>query len=165
MGEPFLGELRLMSFDFPPRGWAFADGSTMSIAQNQALFSLFGTMYGGNGQTTFQLPDLRGRTPIHRSNAWTQGQVGGEEFHTVTVNELPNHTHPLVVSSSAGDTPVATGHLLANLDNAYRAPGDLTSLNGASITARGGSQPHENRPPSLTLNWCVALSGIFPSQS
>ena len=160
-----MGELRLMSFDFPPRGWAFADGAPLAIAQNQALFSLFGTMYGGNGQTVFNLPDLRGRTPIHRDVGWTQGTTGGEEFHTLTSAELPQHTHTLAVSTSAGDTPVATGHVLAEFDNGYRAPGDLTSLHSATITTRGGSQPHENRPPSLTLNWCVALSGVFPSQT
>jgi len=165
MGTPFLGELRLMSFNFPPKGWALANGQAMSIAQNQALFSLFGTMYGGNGQTTFQLPDLRGRTPIHRSDSWPQGRAGGEEIHTVTLSELPAHSHPLVVSTRAGDTPIPAGHVLAGLDNVYRAPGDLTALTSATITTRGGSQPHENRPPSLTLNWCVALSGVFPSQT
>lgn len=165
MGEPFLGELRLMSFGFAPRGWALANGATLPIAQNQALYALFGVMYGGNGQTTFNLPDLRGRTPIHRSAGWIQGRSGGEESHVVTINELPAHAHPLVVSTSAGDTAVATGHLLAGLDNGYRAPGNLTTLHDATIATRGGSQPHENRPPSLTLNWCVAMSGVFPSQT
>jgi microcystin-dependent protein len=165
MGTPFLGELRLMSFNFPPKGWAFADGQMLPIAQNQALFSLFGTMYGGNGQTYFQLPDLRGRTPIHRSVTWTQGRPGGEEFHTLTVNELPAHSHPLVVSTRAGDTPLPAGHVLASLDNGYRAAGDLTTLNAATVTPRGSGQPHENRPPSLALNWCVSLSGAFPSQN
>lgn len=164
MGTPYLGELRLMSFGFPPRGWAHADGTTMSIAQNQALFSLFGTMYGGNGQTTFALPDLRGRTPIHIGAGWVQGEFGGEEFHTVTLNELPQHAHALVVARGAGTTAVPTGNVLANLDNGYRPPdGAVTALRSETITTRGGSQAHENRPPSLTLNWCVALSGVFPS--
>ncbi len=166
MGQPFLGELRLMSFGFPPRGWAFADGTTMSIAQNQALFSLFGTMYGGNGQTTFALPDMRGRTPIHRGGDWVQGQMSGEEFHTVTINELPQHAHPLVVAGAAGTTAVPTGNVLADLDNGYRpAGGTITSLRSETIATRGGGQAHENRPPSLTVNWCVALSGVFPSQT
>jgi microcystin-dependent protein len=161
--EPFLGELKLMSFNFPPKGWTQCNGQFLPINQNQALFALLGTMYGGNGQTTFALPDLRGRVPIHVGNNWSQGTALGEEFHTVTLNELPRHNHGLSARAGAGnqDTPGR----LAGVSNGYADPADLTSLHPASISQLGGSQAHENRPPSLVLQWCIALIGIFPSHN
>jgi len=161
MATPFLGELRLMSFDFAPKGWAACDGSTLPINQNQALYALLGTMYGGNGQTTFQLPDLRGRTPVHVGDGLLQGQRVGEEFHTVTLNELPEHVHMLRVSTADADQSVPS--VLAGSANLYREATGLTSLHPATVAPIGGGQPHENRQPYLALNWCIALQGIFPS--
>lgn len=166
MAEPYLGELRLMSFNFPPKGWALCNGQTMAINQNQALFSLLGTMYGGNGQTTFQLPDLRGRVPVHVGNGWIQGQVAGEEAHTLTNYELPLHTHTLQASSADADAVVPTGSVLAAANNGFApASQNRTSLVPETVSATGGSQAHENRPPFLTLSWCIALIGIFPSRN
>jgi microcystin-dependent protein len=162
MPEPFLGELRLMSFNFPPDGWAPCNGQQLPINQNQALFALLGTMYGGNGQTTFALPDLRGRAPIHRVSVPTQGSWYGAEAHTVSVNELPAHTHTLRAHTGAGNQAVPG--TLAGIPNGYADATDLTTLHPASVTGVGGSQPHNNLPPSLVLEWCIALVGIFPSQ-
>lgn len=160
---PFLGELRLMSFNFPPKGWAECNGQTLGIAQNQALFSLLGTMYGGNGSTTFQLPDLRGRAQIHRGAGYTQGQILGQETHTLTMSEMPAHNHFLQASSANADQPVPS--ILASANNLYASFANLTTLHPSSIANQGGSQAHENRHPFLTLNWCIALIGIFPSQN
>lgn len=160
---PFIGELRLMSFDFPPRGWARCDGSFLPIAQNQPLFALLGTTYGGNGQTTFALPDLRGRTPIHCSEDVTHGQQLGTEFHTLTAVELPPHTHFLHGSAAAADQ--TTPGVLASGANLYRDGSPTTALHPQTVSGRGGSQPHENRQPLLVLNWCIAIAGLFPSQT
>ena len=162
MASPFLAELRLMSFNFAPKGWAECNGQLLPINQNQALFSLLGTMYGGDGQTNFALPDLRTRVPIHRrENSFQQGGRHGTDSHTLTQSELPEHTHPLLASSATGDQPVPK--ILASVDNAYRSASDLTAIHAATIANTGGSQAHENRPPLLTLNWCIALQGVFPS--
>src|SRR3954471_600337 len=158
MAEPFLGELRLMSFNFAPKGWAQCSGQFLPINQNQALFSLLGTMYGGNGQTTFALPDLRGRAPFHLGNGFTQGERAGEEFHTINSSELASHTHFVGASLSNGDK--ADIGILAGLSDAYSGSPN-TNLSPAMITNAGGSQPHENRQPLLVLNWCIALQGIF----
>lgn len=161
--EPFLGELRLMSFTFPPKNWAPCNGQFLPINQNQPLFALLGTMYGGNGQTTFALPDLRGRAPVHVGASYQQGTAVGREFHTVTLGELPAHTHALSARAGAGEQEAPA--LLAGVANGYAAPSDLTTLDPGSITQVGGGLPHENRPPSLVLHWCIALTGIFPSRS
>lgn len=169
MAEPFLAELRLMSFVFPPAGWALCNGQLLPINTNQALFALLGTTYGGNGQTNFALPDLRGRVPIHRGAGWVEGQRFGEEFHTLTHSELPTHTHALTASALAGNSR-APG-MLAAAPNAYRpAPsspsnGDFTTIHPDTVATVGGSQAHENRPPHLVLSWCIAIQGIFPSQT
>src|SRR3954470_5181527 len=163
MGTPFLGQLMPVSFSFAPKGWALCDGQLMPINQNQALFSLLGTQYGGNGQTTFALPDLRGRTPIHVGPGLVQGQSLGEEFHTLTQSEMPTHAHTLMASASEADQPVP--NILAAADNLYHAPTALTSLRAGTLSNVGGSQPHENRQPFLVLNWCIALQGIFPSRN
>ncbi len=160
---PFLGELRLMSFNFAPKNWAQCNGQLLPINQNQALFSLLGTQYGGNGQTNFALPDMRGRSPIHRGGSFTQGQAFGQEAHTVTINELPQHNHAARGSTKTGDQP-SIG-LLAGANNLYGPPADLVSIHPGTISNVGGSQAHENRPPSLVLMWCIALTGIFPSQN
>jgi microcystin-dependent protein len=174
MGTPYIAELKLISFNFPPKGWVFCDGQILQINQNQALFSLLGTTYGGNGQTTFQLPNLQGRIPIHFGNGLIQGQVGGEESHTLTISEVPAHTHPLTATSDNADSTKPTGHKLAATVSPPTGPtltiyensgNNLVPMAPASIPNRGGSQPHENRQPYLVLNWIIALQGIFPSRN
>jgi microcystin-dependent protein len=166
MAEPFLSEIRIMSFNFPPKGWALCDGQTLPINQNQALFSLLGTTYGGNGQTTFGLPDLRGRVPMHMGSSFSLGERAGEEAHTITIQEMAQHVHfAQGTSTSTGTTAVPTGAVFAGANNVYTSAANLTSLLPASISSIGGSQPHENRQPFLVLNFCIALQGIFPSQT
>jgi microcystin-dependent protein len=162
MADPFLGELKLMSFSFPPKGWAMCNGQFMAINQNQALFSLLGTTYGGNGQTTFALPDLRGRVPLHRGDL-TQGQVLGTETHTLNLSQMPAHTHNVRASSQNGNQ--ADPKILAGASNAYTGPSNLTPIAPGTVSNVGGSQAHENRQPYLVLNWCIALQGIFPSRT
>jgi microcystin-dependent protein len=161
--EPFLGELRLMSFDFPPKSWALCNGQTLQIAQNQALFALLGTTYGGNGQTTFGLPDLQGRTAMHFGNGFTQGERAGQESHTLTAPEMPAHTHIVTASKANGNQ--ADPKILASFSEGYSGFNGPTTLNPATISNAGGSQPHENRQPYLVLSWCIALQGIFPSRN
>jgi len=166
MSDPFLSEIRLFSFNFPPKGWALCNGQLLPINQNQALFSLLGTTYGGNGQTTFALPDLRGRVPIHQGNGFTLGQRGGEEAHTLTVSELPTHTHTLNASTTAAngiDNP--TGRVLGGANDLYHTPASLTTMNGGTVATTGGSQPHPNMQPYGVLNFGIALVGIFPSHN
>ncbi|MDX6512152.1 MAG: hypothetical protein QOE36_1656 [Gaiellaceae bacterium] len=167
MGTPFMGELRVMSFNFAPKGWAQCNGQVLPINQNQALFSLLGTTYGGDGRVNFALPDLRGRTPIHVGNGFTQGERAGEEAHTLIQAEMPAHTHQLKASGANADTPVPVGSLLGHSNNTYTTPvaQSTTTLRPDSVANVGGSQPHENRNPFLTLNWCIALQGIFPSRN
>jgi microcystin-dependent protein len=166
VSEPFLGEIKIISWNFPPKGWAFCNGQLLPINQNQALFSILGTTYGGNGQTTFALPDFRGRGPIHVGDGHVLGEKGGQEAHTVTMSELPAHTHAVSASTTAlGNTnAVANAFPATDPINAYRSSAN-TTLAALAITTVGGSQPHENRQPFLALNFIVALQGIFPSQN
>lgn len=164
MAEPFLSEIRIMSFVFAPKGWALANGQLLPINQNQALFSLLGTTFGGDGRVNFALPDLRGRTPIHVGSGHTLGERGGEQAHTLSIAELPEHTHVANASSQAGNEVVPTGAVLASpLNLSYTGPSSLTSLNASSVANTGGSQAHLNMQPFLTLSFCIALQGIFPS--
>jgi microcystin-dependent protein len=163
MAEPFMGELRLMSFNFAPKGWAECNGQLLPINQNQALYSLLGTMYGGDGRVNFGLPDLRGRVPIHLSSSYNQGQKLGEEFHTLTTSEMPAHNHLIQASSQEGNQ--AAPVILAGSENTYRSADQLTIIHPATLQKTGGSQAHENRPPFTVLNWCVALQGLFPSRN
>ena len=165
MSEPFLSEIRIFSFGYAPRSWAMCNGQLLPINQNQALFSLLGTTYGGNGQTTFALPDLRGCVPIHMGQGHTLGEKAGQSAHTINQSEMPQHLHFFNGLSDNGDTPIAAADLLASANNLYGPPQSLTTLLPATITNVGGSQPHENRQPYLTLNFCIALQGIFPSQN
>jgi microcystin-dependent protein len=167
MSDFFLSEIRIMSFNFPPRGWALCNGQLLPINQNQALFSLLGTTYGGDGRVNFALPDLRGRTPIHEGSGHSLGERAGESAHTLAIGELPAHTHAAKASSSDGNNVVPTGNVLASsLNQSYRAPDQaLTSLHPATIASVGGSQPHDNTQPYLTLSFCIALQGVFPSQN
>ena len=168
MSEPFLSEIKIVSFGFAPKGWALCNGQLLPINQNQALFSLLGTTYGGDGRVNFGLPNLQGMTPISMGNGFTLGQLGGEQAHTLSISEIPSHNH-LVNASSA-----TTGGT-ANPANAYLGGGtgvydggqnlSLTSLSPSEVTIVGGSQPHQNMQPFLALNFCIALQGIFPSQT
>jgi microcystin-dependent protein len=167
MSEPFLGEIRIMSFNFAPKGWAMCNGQFLPINQNQALFSLLGTTYGGNGQTTFALPDLRSDVPIHMGQGFTQGQKGGEQAHTLTMQEMTQHIHLGQVRTVNATTGNPANNFLAGVPTfAYRNNlSNLTTLLPASVTNYGGSQPHNNMMPYLTLTFCIALQGIFPSQN
>lgn len=164
MAEPFLSEIRLMSFNFAPRGWALCNGQLLPINQNQALFSLLGTTFGGDGRVNFGLPDLRGRTPIHVGSSHTLGERGGEQAHTLSIAELPTHQHLLAVSTtSTGGTATPNGNVLGGANNAYHSPQNVTALQAGSVTNMGGSQAHLNMQPFLTINFSIALQGIFPS--
>jgi microcystin-dependent protein len=169
MAEPFLSEIRLFTYSQVPTGdgWAQCNGQLLPIAQNQALFSLLGTTFGGDGRVNFALPDLRARVPIHVGSGHTLGERGGEQAHTVSIAELPQHAHVMQATSATGDTPAPSGALLADSPSQlYAAPGTsggLTTLSPTSVTSIGGSQAHLNMQPFLTLNFGIALIGIFPS--
>jgi len=163
MSEPFLSEIRIMSFVFAPKGWALCNGQLLPINQNQALFSLLGTTFGGDGRVNFALPDLRGRTPIHVGSSHTLGERGGEQAHTLSIAELPTHTHVLQGSGTNAATNSPNGAVLANSTGVYHAATSLISLSPTSVTNTGGSQAHLNMEPFLTLSFCIALQGIFPS--
>jgi microcystin-dependent protein len=168
MAEPFLSEIRMMSFNFPPKGWATCDGQLLPINQNQALFSLLGTTYGGDGRVNFGLPDLRGRVPTHTGGmGHILGEVGGEQNHALLINEIPAHAHQVTASSDAGATPLPGGNFLANSSPNlfYGALQNLTSLRATTVSNVGGSLPHQNMQPYLTINFSIALQGIFPSQN
>ena len=164
MAEPFLSEIRLFSFSFAPKGWALCNGQLLPINQNQALFSLLGTTFGGDGRVNFALPDLRARVPIHVGSGHTLGERGGEQAHTLSIAELPTHTHAAHASSASANTPLPPGKLLgATLNEIYTAPNDLTALHPGTVANTGGSQAHLNMQPFLTISFCIALQGIFPS--
>ena len=163
MAEPFLSEIRIMSFEFAPKGWALCNGQLLPINQNQALFSLLGTTFGGDGRVNFALPDLRGRTPIHVGSGHTLGERGGEQSHTLSIAEIPTHTHVLQASGSNAATNSASGAVLGNATAVYHAPTSLTALSPSSVANAGGSQAHLNMQPFLALSFCIALQGIFPS--
>jgi microcystin-dependent protein len=173
MGSPFIGEIRLFAGDFAPNGWSFCNGALLAIAENTTLFNLIGTTYGGNGQSTFALPDLRGRVPIHmgtspQGNSFTQGQLAGTESETVTLSQLPSHHHSLQASRSASTSPSPSNNVFAQ-----GPPGGIqvyTDDNTVAATAipvsqTGGSQPHENRQPLLVVSFIISLFGIYPSQN
>ena len=167
MAEPFLSEIRIMSFGFPPKGWALCDGQLLPINQNQGLFSLLGTTYGGDGRVNFGLPDLRSRTPIHVGAGHTLGERGGEPAHTLSISEIPTHTH---VASAVNTPPTASGPSTRMLSqssgsNLFGTNTNLQAMNPASIGNVGGSQAHLNMQPFLVINFSIALQGIFPSQN
>ena len=165
MAEPFLSEIRIMSFVFAPKGWALCNGQLLPINQNQALFSLLGTTYGGDGRVNFALPDLRARTPIHMGSH-TLGERGGEPAHTLTIPEMPVHVHPIVGSSADANGVLPANSLFAKSpQQVYGPPANFTALNAGTVTSTGGSQAHVNMQPYLTLNFSIALQGIFPSQT
>lgn len=167
MGTPFLGEIKIIAWNFPPKGWAFCNGQFLPINQNQALFSLLGTMYGGNGQTTFALPDFRGRIPIHIGGGYIQGQAGGEAVHTLTQSEMPTHNHFISGSSSPSGSfnPEDNMWGVPTTVNPYSQTNPNVAMNPALIPPVGGSQPHNNMSPYIVLNFIVALIGAFPSRN
>jgi len=164
MSQPFIGEVKIVSFNFPPKGWTFCNGQLLPINQNQALFSILGTTYGGDGRVTFGLPNLQGRSPVHVGDGIILGELGGETAHTLNISELPAHNHVPVGSSSAPTSPSATGNLWSQSLNLYNSTAN-TAMNPACILPTVGSQPHENMSPYLVLNFIIALQGIFPSQN
>src|SRR2546429_2825420 len=165
MSEPFLAEIKIMSFNFAPKGWAQCNGQLLPINQNQALFSLLGTTYGGDGRVTFGLPDLRGNVPIHMGDGHTLGEVGGSTSVTINQQTMAQHVHLLQGSSTNGDVAFANNTVLAPALNLYGPPSSLTTLDPASVSNIGGSQAHNHMMPYLVLNFCIALQGIFPSQN
>lgn len=173
MSEPFLAEVRIVGFNFAPRGWAFCDGQILPINQNQSLYSLLGTTYGGDGRTSFALPEFRGRTPIHkgRSNGGpvhALGQKSGEETHTLAVSEMPQHTHMLSASSSNASSEDPTNQSWAkSTERIYAAStaASATAMSSSLIANSGGGQAHENMQPYLAMNFCIALQGLFPSRN
>lgn len=173
MGQPFLSEIRIVAFNFPPKGWAFCNGQILAINQNQPLFSLMGTTYGGNGIQTFALPNLQGHAPLMYGNAtsgsYVLGEVGGEINHTLLTTEIPQHIHTMQGSNTAGTTGTPTNAALAQpssaIGNAYGPATSLTTMAPQAIANTGGSQPHSNQQPYLVLSFVIALAGIFPSRA
>jgi microcystin-dependent protein len=166
VSDPFLGEIKIMSFNFAPRGWALCNGQILQISQNQALFSLLGTTYGGDGKTTFGLPNLQGRTPNHVGNGFALGGADGEQNHTLALSESPSHTHVAYASTSAADSPIAAQNYLGATDRFYGPLGPhLTAIQPSTVGSAGGGQPHNNMQPYLVLNFCIAIVGIFPTQN
>jgi microcystin-dependent protein len=167
MAEPFLGEVKIISWNFPQKGWAFCNGQLLPINQNQALFAILGTTYGGNGQTTFALPNLQGRVPVHVGNGIALGELGGEVTHTLNISEMPAHTHVPVGSNNTATDPSPAGNLWDTDSNKPYSPSPTANsgMSPACVLPAGGSQPHENMSPYLVLNFVIALQGIFPTHS
>jgi len=167
MAQPYVGEIRMFGGNFAPAGWMFCDGQLLPISENETLFQLIGTTYGGDGQSTFALPDLRGRIPLHQGNGFTLADSGGAETITLTVSQIPAHSHAAMASTAAASSPDPAGNVPAKVTTAavfaYGTDNPLTSLNAAAIGAVGGSQPHENFQPYLCVNFIISLFGIFPS--
>jgi microcystin-dependent protein len=167
MAQPYIGEIRMFGGNFAPAGWMFCEGQTLPISEYETLFNLIGTTYGGDGQSTFNLPDLRGRIPIHQGNGYILAETGGVEQVTLTVNQIPAHSHPLLASSSPSTSPNPGGHVLASTLTAtpfIALPSD-TSLSPQAMSTVGGSQPHNNMQPYLCVDFIISLFGIFPSQT
>ena len=169
MSQPYIGEIRLVAYSFAPNGWEFCNGQLQSIADNDALFAIIGTTYGGDGVTTFALPNLQGRVPIHSGTGFTIGQIGGETDHTLKANELASHSHPVEAVLAAGNAASPIGTLSAvgptGLGNVYGPPTALSPMKAGAIGNAGGSQPHSNMQPYLTLNYIISLFGVFPSRA
>jgi len=172
MSQPYVGEIRIFPGNFAPAGWGFCDGSLMAISQNPTLFQLIGTTYGGDGQTTFALPDLRGRVPIHMGtnlgNTYVIGQNGGVETVALTTNQIPAHNHVPTAAFNAGGNPAnsAAGNVWSGWTGGqFDTQAPSVSMNSAAVGASGGSQPHDNMAPFLTLNFIISFFGVFPSQT
>ena len=167
MGQPYVGEIRIFGGSFPPAGWAFCDGSVLSISENDTLFNLIGTTYGGDGQSTFALPDLRGRLPLHRNNNFPEGQNGGVETVTLSLQQIPTHTHAFLGTTNQGGSTNPPGNVVAQISggNAYIEDTASVPLNAQSMLSTGGSQPHDNLQPYLCVSFIISLYGVYPSQN
>lgn len=166
MSQPFVGEIRLFAGNFAPAGWMLCEGQLLPISENETLFVLIGTTYGGDGQSTFALPDMRGRLPLHAGNGFTLGEVAGTEEVTLTVSQIPSHTHQLTAGGTATTQNPAGAAVAKGVASLYHAaPSGLSSLSPAALQPLGGSQPHTNLQPSLCINFIISLFGIFPSQT
>lgn len=166
MSESYLGEIRMFGGDFAPQGWALCNGQILSISENEALFALLGTTYGGDGQSTFALPDLQGRLPIHVSNNHPLGQKAGTETVTLTANELPNHTHLAAASTQTGSSSTPENMVWANTElKHFAASGSTVSMNPQIISSTGNQIPHNNIMPSATISFIISLYGVFPPQN
>ena len=167
MAEPFLSEIRIFSFNYAPKGWALCNGQLLPINQNQALFSLLGTTFGGDGRVNFALPNLQGQVPIHVGDGHTLGEKGGQQAHTLSISEIPTHLHLAQAESTTATTNLPTGNMLANStpNTIYGPVQSLSAMNPTTVTNTGGSQAHQNMQPFLTLNFSIALQGIFPSRN
>ena len=165
MSQPYVGEIRMFAGNFAPAGWAFCDGSLLPISEFETLFNLIGTTYGGDGQSTFQLPDLRGRLPVHQGNGFTLAETGGAEEVTLNTSQIPNHSHPYLASTSQGATRNPTGNVLATAiaGSYYVQQSPTAGLAAASIGSDGGNQPHNNFQPYLCVSFILSLFGVFPS--
>ena len=167
MSQPYVGECRMFAGNFPPAGWMFCEGQLLPIDQYDTLFNLIGTTYGGDGQTTFALPDLRGRVPIHQGGGFTLAQNGGSETVTLTVSQIPAHSHPMVASSTNGNSSLVQGKVLAAAPSGQvyiaTTPSIDTAMSNQAIPSQGGSQPHDNLQPYLCVDWIISLFGVFPS--
>ncbi|HXI91709.1 MAG TPA: tail fiber protein [Blastocatellia bacterium] len=164
MAQPYVGEIRMFAGNFAPAGWMFCEGQLLPISENETLFTLIGTTYGGDGQSTFALPDLRGRVPIHFGNGFTLAETGGTETVTLTVQQIPAHSHPVLASANAGNATQPAGNLTAQNASVtiYRPQDPVVSMNAQSVGSTGGSQPHENFQPYLCVDFIISLFGIFP---
>ena len=167
MSQPYIGEIRLFAGNFAPAGWAFCDGQLLPIADNDALFTLIGTTYGGDGQTTFALPDLRGRIPIHQGNSFILAETGGAEAVVLTMNQIPAHSHPFMANDTTGSSSLPENNLLAKStsNTPYSPFAPTVPLSPQSLSATGGSQPHTNFQPYLCIHYIISLFGLFPSQT
>lgn len=169
MSQPYVGEIRMFAGSFAPAGWAFCDGQLIPISENDVLFTLIGTTYGGDGQNTFALPDLRSRVPVHQGNGFVIGQSGGVESVTLTANQIPTHTHAATAVNAAGNTATASGVWAASADTSINPYGAAASIDSSmapqAISSTGGSQPHDNMLPFLVISFILSLFGVFPSQT
>jgi microcystin-dependent protein len=167
MSQPFVGEIRMFAGNFAPAGWMFCEGELLPISENETLFSLIGTTYGGDGQSTFALPDLRGRVPIHMGSSYTLAETGGVESITLTVSQIPVHSHPLLASALPATDSSPQGHVLAQTRATYlyKIDSPSTPMSANAIASAGGSQPHDNFQPYLCVNFIISLFGVFPSQT
>jgi microcystin-dependent protein len=167
MAQPYVGEIRMFAGNFAPAGWMFCEGQLLPISENETLFQLMGTTYGGDGESTFALPDLRGRLPIHQGNGFILAETGGAEEITLTVNQIPAHSHPMLGSTNPGTGTAAATNVLCNVsgatNSAYGTDNPQTNLSAQAVASVGGSQPHTNFQPYLCVNFIISLFGIFPS--
>lgn len=166
MGQPYVGEIRMFGGSFPPNGWAFCDGGIIAISENDVLYTLIGTTYGGDGQETFGLPDLRGRLPVHQGPGFTIGQAAGTEQETLNTQQMPVHNHPALAQSQSGNQPgPGNGIWAASTLNQFSTNNGNTPMGNACLQPAGGSQPHDNMMPFLVVSFIISLYGVFPTQN